>query len=185
MKRLVLFFLVLLILGCATESEVHDYEHYNKSPGFDSFIQGDGYKLWYDKEFRALFTEAEKGSIEWKVLQKFMGNAPIDRAFINSKSGFMAVIGKFRYKIPYDKMLKIAKKSSTPAIIESDLRIVNSKLVLYMRSFAEKNDTRTMVSTYYINIDAGSLLFMIGCSNEDYKKYRIMILKTLNSIEVD
>ena len=182
MKR---FFLVLLILGCATESEVRHYEHYNKSPEFDSYIQGDGYKLWYDKEFRAQFTEAEKGSIEWKVLQKFMGNAPIDRAFINSKTGFMAVIAKFRYKTPYDKMLRIAKESSTAAIIESDLRIVNNKLVLYMRSFTEKNDIRNMVNTYYINIDSGSLLFMIGCSKENYKKYRIMILKTLNSIEVD
>ena len=185
MKRFLLILLALLVLGCATEPEIRHHRHYTKSPEFDSYMQGDGYKLWYDKEFRAQFTEAEKDSIEWKALQKFMGNTPIDRAFIHSKTGIMAVICKFRYKIPYDKMLKIAKKSSTPAIIESDQRMVNSKLVLYIRSFAEKKDTRTMASTYFINIDSGSLLFMIGCSEDNFKKYKIMILKTLNGVEVD
>ena len=177
--------LVLLIVGCATEPEIRHYAHYTKAPELDSYIQGDGYKLWYDEEIREQFREIERGSNEWKLIQKLMGNAPLDRAFRNSKTGVMAVICKFRHKIPYDKTLKLAKKQSTPAIIESDLRTVNNKPVLYIRSFAKKDDNRSMTSSYFINADSGSLLFMIGCQEDDYEKYRIIIQKALNGIEVD
>jgi hypothetical protein len=185
MKRFFLLLLIFPILGCVTESEIRDHKQYTKSPTSDSYIQGDGYKLWYDNAFFIEFRRAEKDSIEWESVQKSMGNAQLDRAFIGNKTALIVAILKFKQKIQYDEMLRAAKKSSSPTIIKSDQRMVNNKLVLYIKSAKKEENVISIVSTYLINADFGSLLFMIVCSEDDYRQYKTMILKTLNGIEVD
>jgi hypothetical protein len=185
MKRSFLLLLIFPILGCATESEIRDHKQYTKSPTSDSYIQGDGYKLWYDNAFFIEFRRAEKGSIEWETVQKSIGNAQLDRAFIGNKTALFAAILKFKQKIQHDDLLRAAKKSSSLTIIESDQRMVNNKLALYMRSVKKENNFKSIVSTYLINADSGSRLFTIVCSEDDYRQYKTMILKTLNGIEVD
>ena len=185
MKGIILALSALLILGCAAETKSRYDKHYTKTAGSYSFIQGDGYKLWYDRKTRSQLNEVKKGTSEWTALQKFMRGADLDQAFYNPKTDIFAVVGKLRNKIPYDKVLLNVKKQSTDIIIESDKRIVNNTPVLYLRSVFKEDGTRLMMSTYIINVNSGSLYYLIGCRKDDYRKYRITILKTLNAIEID
>ena len=185
MKKIFLILLTLLIVGCATQPEIRYYQSYNRSPEFESYIQGDGYKLWYDKEIHAQFIEPEKDSTDWKTVQKSMSSFLIDHLFYNRGSGIICVIAKNRYKIPYDKTLNHVKKSSDATIIESDQRMVNNTPVLYIRSFAKKDGNNIMLSTYYINSDSGMLVFIILCPEDSYGKYRKGIEEALNGIELN
>lgn len=186
MKKIFLILLTLLIVGCATQPEIRYYQSYNRSSEFESYIQGDGYKLWYDKEFDAQFIKVVKDSTDWKTFQKSMsGFLLIDHLFYNRESGIICVISKNKYKISYDKILNNVKKSSAVTLIESDQRMVNNTPVLYTRSFVKKDGNNVMLSEYYINSDLGMLMFSILCPEDSYGKYRKMIQEGLNGIELN
>jgi len=188
MGRLIKLILTGLIFltGCATpEPEIRYLQSFNKPPEFNSYIQGDNYKLWYNREFHAQFMEIEKGSTEWKSWQESMGTTSLDRAFYNRESGVIWMIAKNRYKMPYDKIVNNLKKSSDATLIESDQRMVNNKPVLYVRIFRKYNDNDIMMGAYYINSDSGLLFIAIGCLEEDYGKFKKNIQDALNGIEVN
>ena len=74
MKKIFLILLTLLIVGCVTQPEIRYYQSYNRSSEFELYIQGDGYKLWYDKELDAQFIKVVKDSTDWKAFQKSMSS---------------------------------------------------------------------------------------------------------------
>jgi hypothetical protein len=188
MKKSIPIFLISLFLigGCATpQPEIRYYQSYNRPPEFESYIQGDGYKLWYDKELHSQFIELEKGSTEWEALQKSVGTHSLDHVFYNRESGVGCMITKNRYKISYDKILNNAKKLSATALIKSDQRMVNNTPVLYIRFLNKMDGNNVILSTYYINSDSGLLTLTIACPKDSYGEYRKMIQDALNGIEVN
>ena len=158
---------------------------YNRSPKFELYIQGDGYKLWYDKELDTQFNKLEKDSAEWKTFQEARSELILEHLFYNRESGMACVIAKSRYKMSYDKILNHTKKLSNATLIESDQRMVNNTPVLYIKLFTKKDGNNIMLSTYYINADSGMLVFMILVLEDNYEKYRKMIEEGMNGIELD
>lgn len=188
MQKLIIVFLIslLFLAGCVTpQPETRYYQSYNKPPNFDSYIQGNGYKLWYSEDHQKRFVELAKEAPEWQSMQKQMGSALLEHVFIDRVRGFYIVIAKNRYKTSYDKILQRAKKSSEATLIESDQRMVNSIPVLYVRMLVKIDINKAIACLYWINTDSGILLFGILCPEDEYGENREMIQHALNGIVIE
>jgi hypothetical protein len=187
LKKLIKISLVFLIglSGCVTpEPEIRYMQSYNKPPGFQSYIQGANYKLWYNDKLYDKFIEIDKESYIWKEMQKSSPGFSLDRFFSDPKNGVMLYITKSHYKWNYKKYIEYLKNISYFILIESDKRMVNSKNAFYFQIRGTIDDNNVIINIYHINDVSDSFQLMISCPEHKYEEFKKDIQNALNGIEV-